>query len=382
MRVRAAQCSNIHKGRNKGSHSTCTICVNRALRAACANPVGAKKSKAEDDAHLELQFANRLHYYKHIEMAQNCAGHEPEVTYISIIIDFMDQAKTYVPHMPASQKVKDMAHQLNWRICGVRVNGVRDWLYVVDESLPGGGNAILTILFDVLDILFSEGHVKVAKTVNLFLQFGNCGENKNVIMFGMLVLWVYFAKKKRGVRLVVEVCFLIVGHTHEDIDQYFKLLSDLIRDVLLLTPNDFLGYLPRVARNGSKQPHVKYVDHLFDFKEWLGPRVDKHITGHQVPHNYLIQFDDDADTAIFQYKNMSPMRCGFRPRSSKALVAPGGSPRCRVSKTLIKFLSSQLAISTKKRTRKSCTKSVDLLDSRTLVVTVVVVTSLRCSLSG
>ena len=62
-----------------------------------------------------------------------------------------------------------MAHQLNWRICGVRVHGVGDWLYVVDESLPGGGNAILTILFDVLDILFSEGHVKVAKNCELIL---------------------------------------------------------------------------------------------------------------------------------------------------------------------------------------------------------------------
>ena len=93
MRVHAAQCSNIHKGRNKGSHSTCTICVNRALRAACANPADAKKFKAEDGAHLKLQFAHRLRYYKHIEMALSRAGHEPEVTYIFIIIDFMDQAK-------------------------------------------------------------------------------------------------------------------------------------------------------------------------------------------------------------------------------------------------------------------------------------------------
>jgi hypothetical protein len=49
----------------------------------------------------------------------------------------------------------------------------------------------------------------------LYLQFDNCvRENKNRFVFGALALLVHW-----GIFDEVEVGFLLVGHTHDDIDQ-------------------------------------------------------------------------------------------------------------------------------------------------------------------
>jgi hypothetical protein len=59
----------------------------------------------------------------------------------------------------------------------------------------------------------------------LQIQANNCGrENKNIYMFGLcaaLVAQRYFKE--------VQLPFLIVGHTHEDIDQRFSIISNTLK---------------------------------------------------------------------------------------------------------------------------------------------------------
>lgn len=78
MKVRNTQCPSIHKGRNKGTHSTCTICVRRATRMAAARGLEASKFRLEDEAHLNLQYEHRLYYYKHRELGCRSAAFAPE----------------------------------------------------------------------------------------------------------------------------------------------------------------------------------------------------------------------------------------------------------------------------------------------------------------
>jgi hypothetical protein len=59
---------------------------------------------------------------------------------------------------------------------------------------------------------------------NLHVQWDNCGENKNkemLIFNSLLVEMGYFTNVTMG--------FLIVGHTHASIDQYFSCLRRRIR---------------------------------------------------------------------------------------------------------------------------------------------------------
>ena len=58
----------------------------------------------------------------------------------------------------------------------------------------------------------------------LYLQMDNCSENKNKILFGFLTDLV-----GRAVFYEIHVGFLMVGHTHEDIDQYFSVISSWLR---------------------------------------------------------------------------------------------------------------------------------------------------------
>ena len=60
---------------------------------------------------------------------------------------------------------------------------------------------------------------------NLLLQLDNCaGENKNRYLFAYLSLLV-----ARGVFKTVQLGFLMVGHTHEDIDAMFSRFSEKLR---------------------------------------------------------------------------------------------------------------------------------------------------------
>ena len=78
MRTRNVQCPNVHRGRNKGTHSTCTICVRRAVRMAAARGMEAMRFREEDEAHLNLQYQHRLYYYKHRESGCRCAAMAPD----------------------------------------------------------------------------------------------------------------------------------------------------------------------------------------------------------------------------------------------------------------------------------------------------------------
>ena len=63
-------------------------------------------------------------------------------------------------------------------------------------------------------------------TVNptLYLQLDNCSENKNKVLFGFLSGLVH-----RQVFEEIYVDFLMAGHTHENIDQFFSIISSWLR---------------------------------------------------------------------------------------------------------------------------------------------------------
>jgi hypothetical protein len=51
-------------------------------------------------------------------------------------------------------------------------------------------------------------------------QYDNCGENKNQFLIGFFSMLVETKQVK-----YVELHFLLVGHTHCSVDQYFSVLS-------------------------------------------------------------------------------------------------------------------------------------------------------------
>jgi hypothetical protein len=113
-----------------------------------------------------------------------------------------------------------------FKIVGVIVHGVGHWVYVVPPTLRGGAALTCTILHTVLEEVFSLLR-KDNKPLpaHLWIQADNCGgENKNHILLGFCAMLV-----GRGVFKTVQVNHLVVGHTHEDIDAFFGIISRILK---------------------------------------------------------------------------------------------------------------------------------------------------------
>lgn len=90
----------------------------------------------------------------------------------------------------------------------------------------GGANTIIEVtrqaIEDLQQLLKAES-TPLDMAPHLILQFDNCAENKNKFVFSYVSMFVQEKVFKK-----VELFFLIVGHTHASIDQYFSVLSRLI----------------------------------------------------------------------------------------------------------------------------------------------------------
>ena len=161
-------------------------------------------------AHLELQAIERCKYYKH----RRKASLEPE-KYLSIIIDSMDQKKTDVPHWPG--KLPGWAEGLptyRQRVIGCKVHWRGRsfaYLFLADALISGGANLVNECLCQVLLELQKIAPLPPV----LYLQFDNCAENKNKVVFGFLHHLVH-----QNVFCKIKVGFLMTGHTHEDIGEF------------------------------------------------------------------------------------------------------------------------------------------------------------------
>lgn len=95
----------------------------------------------------------------------------------------------------------------------------------------------------------------------------NCaGDNKKQYVFSILSLFI-----ARGVLGIVEVGFLLMGHTHKDIDEnYGRLSSKLMRKDIFSLPKAMYTY--RICED-----HNSYVPYLiyenFDFKKIVEPHL-------------------------------------------------------------------------------------------------------------
>lgn len=91
------------------------------------------------------------------------------------------------------------------------------------------------------------------------------GDNKNKYLL-FLAAWLVVTKQVDE----VEIAMLMVGHTHEDIDQFFSIPSKFFRglpDQLVRDIREFFEYCKKSMKSGQ---HLKmdYLHACFDYKGW------------------------------------------------------------------------------------------------------------------
>lgn len=132
-----------------------------------------------------------------------------------MIIDWMGQKMTWLPHLLRREKEKYDLVQT--RICGVLAHGQSpsEFAYVSAEH-SGAANTTLTCLLNSIDCIAKGDWKNLPR--RMYLQADNSGkENKNNHMNGFLAAMVQL-----NLFDTIETGFMLVGHTKEDVDQLFS----------------------------------------------------------------------------------------------------------------------------------------------------------------
>jgi hypothetical protein len=288
--------------RNTGAFVVCTVCDAYHSRLRKVLTVRDRDAiKQMRRAHLNKQRTQREKYYKHKRKAIANPNQ-----YLSIIMDGMDQKKTHLPVW--SRYTKDES-PMEQRVVGVMVHGIRNYAFVVDSTVPGGTNLMVDILLYVLKDLDSRNELPFLNPT-MFLQVDNCGENKNKVMFAFLTHLV-----RLGIFEKIKVGFLMVGHTHEDIDQFFSVIAAHLKMPNVICPDleTFIAELQKAFKKAKHKPEVVqlHARSIFDYKSLYDPCIDTAIAYHQEPHQFKIKqhFTSTDCHVLVHYKNWSHSTC-------------------------------------------------------------------------
>jgi hypothetical protein len=147
---------------------------------------------------------------------------QPPCIYIGA--DAITESRTRVPRVDNSKGSTCPVDSISHRLMGVEVvcgPVVGNFNYYTDDFIKKGSNLMVEVMrrsISKLRELLAEKGLELPRVA--YFSFDNCGENKNRTMFA------YFAMLVES-RLfdATEVYFLIVGHTHTPLDQFFSVLG-------------------------------------------------------------------------------------------------------------------------------------------------------------
>jgi len=175
------------------------------------------------------------------------------------------------------------------------------FLYYTDNLVSSGANlmcqVILSFIEDLKKRLQERGQKLPRKGI---FQFDNSGENKNKevnALMSTLIELVFFDE--------IHCNFLVVGHTHCSVDQYFGVCTKVIQRKHWIGSAMSFQSLLKIAHNDPKRrPTVnRQIVVIFDFRNYFAPIINK-IGWCQVPHCF--KFTKYLGKAIMQYKMFSP----------------------------------------------------------------------------
>ena len=178
------------------------------------------KLKTAEAAHHKFVRKERGSYYRRRYEATS----QPSTTF-SIIIDGADQSAFGSPHHYLHSKDDDGHWKIGTHLMGALVHGRACHGFTMLPNIKHGSNVTIETLHRVLHHEFEKNNKKPFTQRVLNLQLDNttkqCKSQYVLGYLALLVLWNVFS--------TVLLSFLLVGHTHEDIDQLFSRIATWLR---------------------------------------------------------------------------------------------------------------------------------------------------------
>ena len=346
----------------------CGLCDRyKQLRCACT-PFSFSQEKwcTLLNTHLLGQRAHRELYYANRHISEKYPD-----KMLTIIHDKMDHSKTASPHFSHKTKSTDPFMKMPIAVTGMIAHGhgdVRYAHYGLDIYPTDSNHTVGSLARLLRDLetppknssrtLFSEeGQSLLTKALLsgseacldsllpppdeslvahplppiLTLQLDNCsGDNKNRWVFAFCSLLVY-----KGIFKEVYINFLIVGHTHEDIDALFGRWSTQLK------MNDY-PTLPRLMKSFmdcESQPVIPhFIEEVPDFKRFVHGYLGtggNFLEGHSFSQQFKFSMNSDG-WPIMEYKDLCTDK-DWLPENGKGIrlwnetedgrpTVPSGSP--------------------------------------------------------
>ena len=259
----------------------CTLCVEgnadvaASLKSGDASRIAASKRKR--GSHHDEARSERVGYHNRRE-----DGRDPTSDSVSIILDKWDSSKCTVPYFsrkPGGWWNVTSKDVLNQHVLGVMVHATpqnKVYMYTFNDSVGGGANSNIEGLRRTLAREFAG---KPMPRI-VYVQADNASDNKCWTVLLFLAMLVY-----HGYTAEVYFSFLLVGHTHEDIDALFSVISRFFRQIPGhaiegKTPQSFQTEMA-AALAERFEAHCDLLESVLDWDSYLKPHKHPGTTGIQ-----------------------------------------------------------------------------------------------------
>ena len=221
----------------------------------------------------------------------------------------MTQKTTALPHFTTNPSWKGR-DELGVHVMGTMIQNRAPHLEFTLPNVRNDANALIdTVHRSILrEQAERQGNNQSMPEV-FYLQLDNVNTNKSKDLMAYLSLLV-----KRGVFMKVKVNFLMVGHTHENIDQMFSRFSVRLRKEAALT----VKALMKIARECfTPSPTCEEVVGQRDWHTWL----ERHRgNGNDISFNLAFRIKMIEGIAVMHSKQYGGTDSGYRIWLSEACV--------------------------------------------------------------
>jgi hypothetical protein len=183
--------------------------------------------------------------------------------YVSITIDAADQADFHLPHWAEHDKDEASAFKVKTHVVGALMHGHAPKAFISGNQCKQGHNVTIQAFWECL-VTLHKGKYGIPPTI--FLQLDNTtkqNKGKYLVAFCELLVSLKVCKE-------IKINFLPVGHTHEDIDQFFSRLAILLRRTDALSLPHLAQIIPASYKTKEAQRPVVHIwNSLGNISEWL-----------------------------------------------------------------------------------------------------------------
>lgn len=259
------------KIRGKTQFAQCQTCWELMQAMNDTKASWAKRSQAARDLkeHYRFQYWDRCIYWS-LRWASRAAQ-----DVLCLIIDSLTKTRLVWPRWEFD-RVPKWLEGLERPTLTLTASIAHGWctaFYLADEMLPHGANAFAYVLCDTIERVYrtSRRSGRPFPKHLVVISDNTVAQAKNETAF--LVLAIFVARYKF---ITANIFFLMVGHTHEDVDQLFALvLKIVVAPHRFETPQEFLDLLrealeQRVAAKGEELVTAR-VQTIPNFDSWVKP---------------------------------------------------------------------------------------------------------------